>query len=197
MPRSRTAGGGRTQTGEYVYRDLAADPIPHLDGASLGTASTPEHERTSAQQAAWTISQRLIEELAAADTVVLGVPMYNFSIPSTVKAWIDRIITPRLMADNQTGIGVLTGKRVVVVNSRGGAYGPGSPRESFEFQERYLRARCSRTALGLHRDLTFVNAEMTMAGVNPALAEFKVFAAESLENAHRTVRELATAGAPA
>jgi FMN-dependent NADH-azoreductase len=177
--------------GTYVYRDLAADPVPHLDAPGYAAAASQEEDHSAEQATAWAISKPLVGELEAADTVLLGVPMYNFSIPSALKAWLDRIIIPRLMADPKTGVGALGRKRVVVVNSRGGSYAPGTPRESFEFQERYLRA--ALTALGLHTDLTFVNAELTLANVVPALAQFKDIAAESLQNAHRTVRELAAA----
>ncbi|HEX5406657.1 MAG TPA: NAD(P)H-dependent oxidoreductase [Pseudonocardiaceae bacterium] len=175
--------------GTYVYRDLAATPVPHLDHATYTAAALPDEEHTAEQRVAWAISSELIDELTAADTVVLGLPMYNFSVPSTVKAWLDRIITPRTAVDKETGVGSLVGKRFVVTASRGGAYGPGMPREDFEFQERYLRAALS--SVGLDADLTFVNAELTLAGVVPAMAQFKDLAAESLENAHRTARELA------
>jgi FMN-dependent NADH-azoreductase len=175
--------------GTYVYRDLALDPVQHLDEASFTAASTPEEEHTEAQQAGWAISKALIDEVSDADVILLGVPMYNFSIPSTLKAWLDRIITPQTSVNRETGAGPLAGKRVVVASSRGGAYGPGTPRENFEFQERYLKAVLS--SIGLDQNLTFVNAEMTLAGVVPALAQFKDMAAESLEAAHRTVTELA------
>jgi FMN-dependent NADH-azoreductase len=177
--------------GTYVYRDLAADPVPHLDEASFTAGATPDEEHTAEQRAGWAVSSALIDEVAAADTVLLGVPMYNFSIPSTLKTWVDRIITPRTTLDQETGQGALTGKRVVVAASRGGSYAPGTPRESFEFQERYLRAVLS--SVGLDADLTFVAAELTLADVVPALARFKDLAAESLENAHRTARQLAAA----
>jgi FMN-dependent NADH-azoreductase len=177
--------------GTYVHRDLGLDPLPHLDAHGYSAATSPVEGHSAEEQAAWAVTLPLIEELEAADTVLLGVPMYNFSIPSGLKAWLDRIIGPRLMVDQQTGVAPLSGKRVVVVNSRGGSYGPGTPRESFEFQERYLRAALS--AVGLDSDLTFVNAELTLAGVIPALAQFKDLADRSLENAHKTVRELAAA----
>jgi FMN-dependent NADH-azoreductase len=177
--------------GTYTYRDLAADPVPHLDEASFSAANTPAEEHTEAQRAGWAISAVLIDEVLAADTVLIGVPMYNFSIPSTLKAWLDRIITPATVANRETHVGPLSAKRFVVVASRGGAYGPGTPREGFEFQERYLRA--ALTHLGVTDNLTVVHAELTLADVNPALAQFKDLAAESLESAHRTVRELATA----
>lgn len=175
--------------GTYVYRDLALDPVPHLDEASFTAATTSEDQHTEAQRAGWAISKGLIDDIAAADVVLLGVPMYNFSIPSTLKAWLDRIITPGTAVDRETGAGPLAGKRVVVASSRGGAYGPGTPRENFEFQERYLKAVLSQ--IGLDQNLTFVNAEMTLADVMPALAQFKDMAAESLQAAHQTVKDLA------
>jgi FMN-dependent NADH-azoreductase len=135
------------------------------------------------------VSSALIAELEAADTVVLGVPMYNFTIPSTVKAWLDRIVVPRLRVDPETGIGPVAGKRVVVTTARGGAYGPGMPREEFEFQERYLRAVFS--GFGLDQNLTFVNTELTLADVVPAMAQFQDLAVHSRAEAHRVVRELA------
>lgn len=177
-------------TGTYLYRDLARDPVPHLDEATFTAANTPEPEHTAEQRSGWAISKPLIDELTTADVILLGTPMYNFTIPSTLKAWLDRVITPATSVDRQTGTGPLVGKRVVVAAARGGAYGPGTPRESFDFQERYLRAVLS--ALGLDRDITFINAELTLAGDNPALAQFKDLAAESLENAHRAAKELAT-----
>ena len=177
--------------GEYRYRDLADEPVPHLDLASFSAAMVDEHTHSEAQRAAWDISRRLHEELESADVLLLGVPMYNFSVPSTLKAWMDRIVVPRFTADRETGQGVLAGKRTIVVTARGGSYAPGTPREGFEFQERYLRAFF--TPLGLDQNLTFINAELTLADVNPALTQFKDLAARSLADAHSTARELAAA----
>jgi FMN-dependent NADH-azoreductase len=168
--------------GAYTYRDLAADPLPHVDPAALATREA-DGDRP--------LERRLIAEVKAADTVLLGVPMYNFGLPSTLKAWLDWIIVPELMADQQTGEGVLTGKRIVVVTARGGSYAPGTPRHSFDFQEPYLRAVFGM--LGLDRDLEFVHAELTLAGVVPHMAQFRELAVSSLEDAHRVVRELAVA----
>jgi FMN-dependent NADH-azoreductase len=175
--------------GAYVYRDLAVDQVPHLDEAAFTAGITPEDDHTDEQRAAWKLSSELIDELTQADTVLLGVPMYNFTVPSTLKAWLDRIVTRRTSVDPATGTGPLAGKRVVVTAARGGSYAPGTPRESFEFQERYLRAALSQ--VGLDQDITFVNAEMTLAGTVPALAQFQDIADESLANAHRRAKELA------
>src|SRR5215213_5866973 len=80
--------------GGYTYRDLAADPLPHLDPASLAA-------RDAAGDRAFETG--LVEELKAADTVLLGVPMYNFSVPSTFKAWLDWILVPEVFLDQETG----------------------------------------------------------------------------------------------
>jgi FMN-dependent NADH-azoreductase len=180
--------------GEYTYRDLGRNPIPHLDEAALHASQTPPEQHTPEQRAAWAVSAPLIAELEAADTVLLGVPMYNFSIPSTVKSWLDRILITRLMADPATGAGPVAGKRVIATTARGGAYGPGTPREPFEFQESYLRAVFSK--LGLDQNLTFVNTELTLAGVVPAMAHLQDLAAQSRADAHRVVRELVEAPVP-
>jgi FMN-dependent NADH-azoreductase len=166
--------------GEHTYRDLAADPLPHVDPAAIATRQA-DGDRP--------LEQRLVAEVKAADTVLLGVPMYNFGLPSSLKAWLDWILVPELFADQETGEGVLTGTRVVVVTARGGSYAPGTPRHSSDFQEPYLRAVFGM--LGVEPE--FVHAELTLAGVMPHLAQFRELAAASLEDAHRVVRKLATA----
>lgn len=175
--------------GTYAYRDFGANPVPHLDWDGVLVEAVPVEERSPEQDAVAKVTTELVTDLEAADIVLLGVPMYNFSIPSSLKAWLDRIITPRTAVNPATGVGPLSGKRVIVVTARGGAYGPGMPREPYEFQERYLRAVFSK--IGLDDDLTFVNTELTLAGVNPALAQFISKAEESRASSHRSVRELA------
>ncbi|QFZ17125.1 FMN-dependent NADH-azoreductase [Saccharothrix syringae] len=166
--------------GGYTYRDLGAEPLPHVDPAALAS-----REGTGDRS----FEQRLVAEVRAADTLVIGAPMYNFSVPSSLKAWLDWIAVPELFVDQETGEGALTGKRVVVVTARGGSYAPGTPRHAFDFQEPYLRAVFSM--VGLDRDLEFVHAELTKAHSVPQLAQFRELAVASLEDAHRVVRELA------
>ncbi|GAB2860369.1 FMN-dependent NADH-azoreductase [Lentzea nigeriaca] len=158
--------------GGYTYRDLNADPIPHVDGT--------RHD----------IQADLVAEVRAADVILIGAPMYNFSIPSTLKAWIDQIASPDFFP-REDGTFELGGKRVVVVTARGGSYKPGTPRAGFDFQEPYLRAVLSM--IGLDQNLEFVHAELTMADVNPQLHQFRELAVESLADAHRVVKELASA----
>ncbi|MEU6845476.1 NAD(P)H-dependent oxidoreductase [Streptomyces sp. NPDC046716] len=188
--------------GTYVYRDLAAVHVPHIDAAQIAVmhrletegvrdlAMARESALTSEEAASWSVTWPLVEELLAADAIVLGVPMYNFSVPSTFKAWFDRILIAPLIVDPETGRGPLSGKKVIVASARGGAYGPGTPRHDSDHQERYLRAALGM--VGLTDDLTFLHAEMTKAVHVPRLAQFKDMAAASYEAAMDGARTLAT-----
>jgi FMN-dependent NADH-azoreductase len=107
---------------EVVYRDLAANPIPHLTLDQFADTS-------------------VLDEFLAADTVVIGAPMYNFTIPSQLKAWIDRIaIAGKTFRYTEQGPeGLAGGKRVIVALARGGVYSEGSPAAALEHLETYLR----------------------------------------------------------
>ncbi|MEU5690342.1 NAD(P)H-dependent oxidoreductase [Actinosynnema sp. NPDC020468] len=166
--------------GGYRYRDLGADPLPHVGADVVDLrASGGDHP----------LAREVEAEVLVADTVLLGAPMYNFTIPSSLKAWLDWIAAPEFIADAQGGGTLLGDKRVVVVTARGGSYRPGTPRAPMDFQEPYLRAVLG--FLGLDRRLEFVHAEMTMAHARAELAQFKGLADESREEAHRAVRTLA------
>lgn len=107
-----------------TYRDLAAEPLEHLTLAGYGEAD----------------SQAALAEFKAADTVVIGAPMYNFTIPSQLKAWLDRILVAgETFRYTEAGAeGLAGGKRVVVAIARGGLYGEDSAQRSIEHAERYL-----------------------------------------------------------
>lgn len=145
-----------------VHRDLAAAPPAHLDGATLAAMrATDPAGLSSADQAAAASAEALLQEFLAADVVVVGAPMYNFSVPTQLKAWIDRIAqagrTFKYTAEGP--VGLAGGKRVVILSSRGGAYA-GTPFEAaLDHQEAYLRAVFG--FLGI-TDLTVIRAE----GVN-------------------------------
>src|SRR6185437_2122350 len=124
---------------EVSYRDLTLTPLAHLTGSHLaaGQGATPDaslREDIAAGQA-------VLEEFLAAEIVVLGAPMYNFTIPSQLKAWIDRILVAgKTFKYGPDGVQGLAGnKRVIVAISRGGYYGAGSPAASLEHLETYLR----------------------------------------------------------
>jgi FMN-dependent NADH-azoreductase len=125
---------------EIVYRDLAAEPLPHLSGELFAARQGAVPESPAIQEDI-VASQAVLDEFLGADTVVIGAPMYNFGIPSQLKAWIDRIAvagkTFRYGANGPEGLS--GGKRVIVTISRGGLYGPGTPASGFEHVESYLR----------------------------------------------------------
>lgn len=109
---------------QLTRRDLSAAPVPHLDGATFAAFGTDPEERTAEQAALVEYSDALIEELRAADVVILTAPMYNFGIPSALKAWIDQIaragVTFKYTSEGPQGL--LGDKRVIVVTTRGGNY---------------------------------------------------------------------------
>ena len=125
---------------DIVYRDLAAEPLSHLSGEHLAAANgaVPESPALQKDIAA---SQTALEEFLAADIVVIGAPMYNFTIASQLKAWIDRIVVAgKTFRYGPAGPEGLAGnKRVVITIARGGLYGPGAPAAAFEHLETYLR----------------------------------------------------------
>jgi FMN-dependent NADH-azoreductase len=121
-------------------------------------ASVDREKRTPAHRRALSASDVLIDELVSADTIVIGAPMYNFSIPFPLKAWIDHIVrrSQTFSYGPEGARGLLTGKKVFVITSRAGAYGPGSPMEKADFQEPYLRFILGFVGLS---DVTFIHAE--------------------------------------
>jgi FMN-dependent NADH-azoreductase len=117
--------------GRVVVRDLAREPLPHLDAARFGAFTARPHERTGEQRAIVAHSDALIDELRQADLVALGLPMYNFGMPSTLKAYFDHIaragVTFRYT--DKGPVGLLGGRRAIVFAARGGRYA-GTARDS-------------------------------------------------------------------
>ncbi|WP_405586379.1 FMN-dependent NADH-azoreductase [Streptomyces sp. NBC_01092] len=175
--------------GTVVYRDLAADPVPHITAAAWTAGYVAPSERTPEQSAAFAGRERLMAELEQADAVLIGAPMHNFSIPSTLKAWLDNVLLlGRTAGPNPSA----KGTPVIVVASRGGSYAPGTPREGFEFVRNYLEA-VLRDTLGL--DLDFIVPELTMAPRNPAMSElvplYEASRKRAFEDAAVKAKELA------
>src|SRR6266567_7393379 len=144
-------------SGEIIQRDLATTVLPHITDDWSGT-HLESSQLTSAQRNYLSTSDRLIEELEAADIVVIGAPMYNFAIPSSLKAWIDQVVRMgKTFGYGPSGArGLLGDKKVIVVTARGGAYPKGTPGEKFDFQEPYLRHIFGFIGL---TDVTFIHAE--------------------------------------
>ena len=114
--------------GTVTYRDLGRDPLPHLDAAGGLARMVPRDQHTAAQAESWALTEELVNEVKDADTIVLGLPLYNYGAPSSVKAWVDHLIAPGLSVDPETQAGLLGGRDFVVLASRGGGYGEGTPR---------------------------------------------------------------------
>ena len=141
-----------------VERDLSPATMPHLSVETLAALAAPAEQRTPAQRDVTAFADALIEEVEAADTIVLAAPMYNFTIPSTLKAWLDHIARAgRTFSYSAAGPeGLLKGKKVFVVTGRGGIYSGESPARALDFQEPYLRAILAFVGL---TDVSFVHVE--------------------------------------
>jgi FMN-dependent NADH-azoreductase len=177
--------------GTVVRRDLGTEPLP-ADAwtGALRASWTPEAARTQEQTAAIALAAGLAEELRAADAVLLAVPLYNFGIPQHVKTWIDVVLAGAKSADEA----LLAGKPTVLVVVRGGAYGAGTPREGWDHSTGYLR-RIVADVWGA--DLTIVEREFTLVGVNPALDDFKELAGQFKDAAHAAAADAGKALASA
>jgi FMN-dependent NADH-azoreductase len=140
--------------GQVIRHDLAAENIPHLDGARFGAFLAKPEERSAEQQAVVAFSDQLINELRAADTLVLGLPLYNFGIPSTLKAYFDHVArVGETFRYTETGPqGLLTGKRAFVFATRGGQY-VGTPLDT---QTKYVQDFLGFVGIS---DVTFIYAE--------------------------------------
>ncbi|MEW2300224.1 NAD(P)H-dependent oxidoreductase [Streptomyces sp. NPDC006655] len=136
--------------GTVIYRALAADRVPHITAAAWSAGYATPAERTPEQSAAFAARVGLIEELEAADAVLIDAPMDNFSIPPPLKAWLDSVLLLGRTAGETPSV---QGTPVIVAASRGGSYAPGTPREGYEFVQNCLEAVLEGT-LGL--DLGFI-----------------------------------------
>jgi FMN-dependent NADH-azoreductase len=173
---ARTPGSG------IVARDLTHHPLPHIDDSFAAARNLPPEKLTPVQKAALALSDTLLTELFAADTIIIAAGMINFGIPSNLKAYIDYILRPgitfKYTAEGPEGL--LTGRKVYLVLARGGVYSQG-PMQSFNFQDPYLRA--SLGFIGLN-DIEVITVEGVAFGpevanraVSAALARVSAIAA--------------------
>ena len=162
-----------TQPGDAVVRrHLGVDPLPSTAWPlAVAAGATPAERRTPEQHAAVTLAAELTDELLDADAILLAVPLYNFGVSQHIKAWFDLVMTDSRGKDRP----LLDGKPVVLSTVRGGAYGAGTPREGWDHSTGYLR-RILADVWGA--DLTVVEREFTLVGVNPALDDFRDLAHE-------------------
>ncbi len=172
--------------GTVTYRDLGAHPLPHLDADNGLARTVPADQHTPAQAVSWALTRELVAEVKAADTVLLGLPLYNFGPPSSVKSWVDHLIAPGLTVDHETNQGALGGREFIVLAARGGGYGEGTPREGWDHAELWLPHGVALMGL----EPRFITAELTLAKLNPAMAALIPLADESLAAAERAIDEL-------
>lgn len=164
-------------------RDLASNPVPHLTEEMMGAFFTPAEQRSAEQAQTVKLSDTLVDEVEAADIIVIGAPMYNFSVPSTLKAYIDHIARAgRTFKYGANGAeGLLKDKKVYVFTASGGVYSEG-PASGFDFLATYLRAVLG--FLGI-TDISFIRAE----GV--AMGEQAV--ADTLAKSRKSIEEIVAA----
>jgi len=178
----------RHPNGRIVERDLSDGTIPYLNESWIEAAYTPEAQRTPAQREFLTLSDALIGEIFAADVIVLGIPMHNFSVPASFKAWIDQISragkTFSYTDQGPKGL-VPSNKKVVAVLTRGGVYAPEGAQGATDFQVSYLRKVFALIGL---TDITFVHADRQgMGGQAAELATQK-----AIEQVSSVVESFAT-----
>lgn len=126
--------------GRVIVRDLAATVLPHVSEALIGAYYTPPDRRSAEQEATIALSDQLVDEVLAADVIVIGAPMHNFGVTSSLKAWVDHVARAgRTFKYTEQGpVGLVNGKRAVVVIARGGIFSEG-PYQAFDFQTPYIK----------------------------------------------------------
>jgi FMN-dependent NADH-azoreductase len=167
----------RHPSGEVIHHNTTLEGVPYLDAATVEAFFTPAAELTSRQKEILAVSDRFIDELIAADVIAIGAPMWDLSIPASLKAWIDLIVREeRTFVFTEDGVKSLLppGKKVYVFSARGGAYPAGTRLHVLDYQEPYLRKILGLVGLA---DVQFIYAEHQSS--DPAAA------AESLARAER------------
>jgi FMN-dependent NADH-azoreductase len=172
----------RTPDSRVVVRDLAREPLPHIDDSFAAARNLPPERLTPGQRAALRLSDSLLEELFAADTIIIAAAMINFGIPSNLKAYVDYILRPGVTFKytDKGPEGLVKGKKVYLVLARGGVYTQG-PMEQFNFQDPYLRASLGFIGLNAIELITVEGVafgpEAAAKAVSAALARVDALAA--------------------
>ncbi len=172
-----------------IYWDLAADPVAHITADAYAVDLADLRTHTAEQAAAFTTRQRLIEELERADVILIGAPMHTYTIPSTLKAWLDNVILPGRTAAEGSA---LAGTPTTVVTSRALSYVPYTAEEGHDFVQNYLTAVLAHT---LRLDVSFLVPEFTLAQRDPALAALLPLFEWSRDRAHQDAAARARAAA--
>lgn len=170
-------------------RDLHRDALPHLPDPALHWPPRLRPAGAAPPREAETLQRELIEELVSADVLLIGAPLYNYSVPSTLKVWLDNIHVPGVTAEfDGPGQRPLAGRPAVIVTSQGATYDEGTPTEGWDHEVPVLRLLLG-TALGM--DVTVVTVPLGLADLLPALADQRERAAADYAAAHETLTALA------
>jgi FMN-dependent NADH-azoreductase len=173
----------RNPEGVVIHHNTTLEKIPYVDEAHIAAAYTPLANLTAQQKEKLALSDKLVDELLAADVIVLGVPMWNLGIPASLKAWFDMVVrVGRTFTYTEKGVSSLVppGKKVYVISARGGAYPAGTPMKAYDQQEPYLRSILGFMGFS---DVQFIYAENQSRGADAA--------AEGVTKAESTLAQLA------
>ena len=177
-----------------IHRDLHRDPPPHLSDPQLHWPSRLRTGTADEPLPGEEFQQTLIAELVNSDAVLIGAPMYNYSLPSTLKAWVDHIHVPGVTAPFDLPTQPLQGRPAVIVTARGAVYDPGTPTEGWDHAVPVLQLILGKS-LGM--EVTVITTSLTLADTVPSLAEFQERGKAELDAAHQlaasTAREVAAA----
>lgn len=170
---------------QVVTRHIGVEPIPATAWATaVSAAFVPEGQRSPEQLEALALAAEAVDQLIDADAVLFAVPLYNYGVSQHFKTWVDVVISdPRMGSGAEP---VTAGKPAVLVTVRGGSYAPGTPREGWDHATAWMR-RILADVWKL--DLKVVESELTLAGVNPALDQFKDLAVQIRTAAEQTAHE--------
>ncbi|MBD2771649.1 FMN-dependent NADH-azoreductase [Iningainema tapete] len=174
--------------GTVTYRDLGHHPVPPVDEQWIAAAYTPSEQRTPELVSALQTSDKLVDEFLMADVCVFGIPMYNFSVPSTFKAYIDQIVrVGRTFAIDANGFrGLASGRQIIVITARGGNFRPGTLFAAYDHQEPYLRTVFEFMGI---TDIRFIHADR----LNP-ITNDETTQTQSIAEARAAIKEVAVLG---
>ena len=159
-----SAWSAKNSGGSIFTRDLAVNPIAHLDGEAIFAGYTPEEARSEGMVRKHAFRNELITEITSVDHILISTPMWNWAIPSVLKAYFDQIILPGTL--DGSGAAGLTGKKVTAIVAQGGSYAEGAPRHGWDYETGYIKLVAN--ALG-STDVEIILAELTLAGVVPGM----------------------------
>ncbi len=182
-----TSWNAANADGTVITRDLNTTPVPHLDVEALSAGYVAEADRSEPMAAKWGARMYLIEEISGVDEILISTPLWNYGVPSVLKAYIDSIVIPGVFDE---GTATLAGKKVTFVVAQGGSYAAGSPKAGWDYASGFLRQFAG--AMGA-TDVEVITVEFGLAGVVPALESFIPNKEASIAAAKETAQSRAAA----